>query len=224
MMGKPDNTAATGPLRVAARRPPRSAVREYAESLVVAVLLALAIRTFVVQAFVIPSGSMLPTLQIGDYLLVNKFLYDFRPIQRGDIIVFKFPRDESRDFIKRVVGLPGETVEIRGTHVLINERELTEPYAVYREPVALRPPDGAQVSRAVIPPGHLFVMGDNRDNSLDSRAWGLLDQAKVLGKASVIYCSLRSEAIPDDTPLPRFLYVLVHPSLLRWGRIGRLVQ
>src|SRR5512137_2329106 len=98
----------------------KSVVREYAEALIVAILLALVIRTFVVQAFKIPSGSMLPTLQIGDHILVNKFLYYFRPVQRGDIIVFKFPQDESRDFIKRVVGLPGDTVEIRGKQVLIN--------------------------------------------------------------------------------------------------------
>ena len=140
MGGKPDHTSATEAMRAAARRRSRSTVREYAESLIVAVLLALALRTFVVQAFVIPSGSMLPTLQIGDYLLVNKLVYRFRPIQRGDVIVFKFPRDESQDFIKRVVGLPGETVEIRGRHVLINGRELAEPYAMYQEPPALRPP------------------------------------------------------------------------------------
>jgi len=224
MRGKPDHTSAMEPVRAAPRRGSRSTIREYAESLIIAVLLALALRTFVVQAFVIPSGSMLPTLQIGDYLLVNKLVYRFRPIQRGDVIVFKFPRDESQDFIKRVVGLPGETVEIRGRHVLINGRELTEPYAMYQEPPEFRPPAGTQVSRTVIPPGHLFVMGDNRDNSLDSRAWGLLDRAKVVGEASIIYFSFRSEAIPHDTLLPGFLYALVHPSLERWERIGHLVQ
>src|SRR5574341_1681062 len=98
----------------------KSVLREYAEAVIIAVLLALVIRTFVVQAFKIPSGSMLPTLQIGDHILVNKFLYYFEPIKRGDIIVFKFPQDESRDFIKRVIGLPGETLEIRGRQVLIN--------------------------------------------------------------------------------------------------------
>jgi signal peptidase I len=224
MRGNSDHTSAAEPVRAAPRRRSHSTMREYAESLIVAVLLALALRAFVVQAFVIPSGSMLPTLQIGDYLLVNKLVYRFRPIQRGDVIVFKFPRDESQDFIKRVVGLPGETVEIRGRHVLINGRELTEPYAMYQEPLALRPPEGTQVSRTVIPPGHLFVMGDNRDNSLDSRAWGLLEESKVVGEASIIYFSLRSEAIPHDTLLPGFLYALVHPSLERWGRIGHLVQ
>src|SRR5512145_3508033 len=95
----------------------KSQIREYAEAFGVALLLALVIRTFVVQAFKIPSGSMLPTLEIGDHILVNKFMYSFRPILRGDIIVFKFPQDETRDFIKRVIGLPGETVEIRGKRV-----------------------------------------------------------------------------------------------------------
>jgi signal peptidase I len=109
----------------------KSVVREYAEALIIAVLLALVIRTFVVQAFKIPSGSMLPTLQIGDHILVNKFLLYFRPVQRGDIIVFKFPQDESRDFIKRVIGLPGETLEFRGKEVLVNGTRLDEPYAVY---------------------------------------------------------------------------------------------
>ena len=108
----------------------KSILREYAEALIIAVLLALVIRTFVVQAFKIPSGSMLPTLQIGDHILVSKFLYYFQPIRRGEVIVFKFPQDESRDFIKRVIGLPGETLEIRGKQVLINGKPLDEPYAV----------------------------------------------------------------------------------------------
>jgi len=106
-----DGKSAAEPLGVRVRRPTRSVLREYAESLIIAVLLALAIRGFVVQAFVIPSGSMLPTLQIGDYVPVNKFLYAFRPIRRGDIIVFKFPQDESRDFIKRVISVTAGAVK-----------------------------------------------------------------------------------------------------------------
>ena len=212
------------PLRVEVRRRNRSVWREYAEALITAVLLALAVRAFVVQAFVIPSGSMLPTLRIGDYLLVNKFVYVFRPIRRGDIIVFKFPRDETRDFIKRVIGLPGETLEIRDRQVFIDGKPLHESYAVYSEPPLLRSPAPYHLVPMVIPPGHLFVMGDNRDNSLDSRSWGLLEEAKVVGEASIIYFSIRSADIPYDGLIPRLLYAVVHPSLMRWGRLGQLVR
>ena len=201
----------------------KSVVREYAEALIVAILLALFIRTFVVQAFVIPSGSMLPTLQIGDYVLVNKFIYRFRPIHRDDIIVFKYPKNEAEDYIKRVIGLPGETLEIRGTQVFINGRPLDEPYAVYGST-----PFGAVTRNALgpiqIPPGKLFMMGDNRDNSLDSRFWGLLDEKKVEGKALLVYFSDRSEDVPNASWVVRMVYVLVHPSLIRWNRIGMLVQ
>ena len=204
--------------------PARSLVREYAEALIVAVLLALVIRTFVVQAFKIPSGSMLPTLQIGDHLLVNKFLYDFTSIHRDDIIVFKYPKDESRDFIKRVIGLPNDTLTIRGTHVFINGRLLDEPYAAYTEPRGLRTLEQDHVGPLIVPPGQLFVMGDNRDNSLDSRFWGFLDEHKVLGKAFLIYFSVRTEDIPYSAVIPSVAYVVVHPSLIRWSRIGRLVH
>ncbi len=216
-------SAVTSP-RVALQRQKRSVWREYAETLIVAVLLALVIRTFVVQAFVIPSGSMLPTLRIGDYLLVNKFVYLFRPIRRGDIIVFKFPQDETRDFIKRVIGLPGEILEIRDRQVFIDGKPLHEPYAVYSESPPFGSPVPYHLGPMRIPPGHLFMMGDNRDNSLDSRSWGLLEETKVLGEADIIYFSIRSAAIPYDALLPRIVYAVVHPSVMRWGRIGQLVR
>lgn len=224
MSAAPGDRPRTGPRQGGTGRPLRSRVREYAQPLMITVLVAMLLRSYVVQAFVIPSGSMLPTLKVGDYLLANKVLYDFRPIRRGDIIVFKFPLDESRDFIKRVIGLPGETVEVRDGHVRIDGRELVEPYTIFRRPLGLRADDASQVIRTAVPPGYLFVMGDNRDNSLDSRSWGLLDARKVLGKAAVIYFSLRSNAIPDSTPLPHILYAFLHPSLLRWGRIGHSVE
>lgn len=174
-----------------ARAKPKSVFREYAEAIAVAVILALFIRTFVVQAFKIPSGSMLPTLQIGDHILVNKFLYYFREPRRGDIIVFKFPLDEGRDFIKRVVGLPGETLEIRGKQVYINGKPLDEPYAVHLDANILSNPHSPRdhFGPVKIPPGHLFVMGDNRDHSMDSRFWGFLDIRKVKGEAFLIYWS-----------------------------------
>ena len=223
-MARPESKRMAHSLRVELHRPNRSVWREYAEALIIAVLLALTIRTFVVQAFVIPSGSMLPTLRIGDYLLVNKFVYLFRPIRRGDIIVFKFPQDEARDFIKRVVGLPGETLEIRDRQVFIDGKPLHEPYAVYSEPPLLGSPVPYHLGPMVIPPGHLFMMGDNRDNSLDSRSWGLLEESKVVGEASIVYFSIRSADIPYDALLPRILYAMVHPSLMRWGRLGHLVR
>jgi signal peptidase I len=202
----------------------KSMVREYAEALIIAVLLALVIRTFVVQAFKIPSGSMLPTLQIGDHILVNKFLYYFQPIRRGDIIVFKFPQDETRDFIKRVVGLPGDTVEVRGTHVLINGAPLDESYAVYGDWPVGRFGEREKLGPLVVPPDRLFMMGDNRDHSMDSRVWGFLDVHKVKGKAFIVYFSVRSDDIPYSSALASIYYVVSHPGMIRWSRLGSLVH
>lgn len=203
---------------------PKSAFREYAEALIIAVLLALVIRTFVVQAFKIPSGSMLPTLQIGDHILVNKFLYYFTSIKREDVIVFKFPQDESRDFIKRVIGLPGETLEIRGGQVFINGTPLSEPYAVFADGPLGRGLERDHLGPLVIPPDHLFMMGDNRDRSMDSRVWGLLDVHKVKGKAFIVYFSIRSEDIPYSSVIPGVVYVVAHPSLIRWNRFGTIIH
>ncbi|GAH07913.1 unnamed protein product, partial [marine sediment metagenome] len=110
----------------------KSIYREYGEAIIIAVILALFIRSYVVQAFKIPSGSMLPTLQIGDHILVNKFIYRFGKPKREDIIVFKYPKDPSRDFIKRLIGLPGDALEIRDKKVYINEKPLTEPYSIHQ--------------------------------------------------------------------------------------------
>lgn len=202
----------------------KSVLREYAEALIIAVLLALVIRTFVVQAFKIPSGSMLPTLQIGDHILVNKFLYYFQPIRRGDIIVFKFPQDETRDFIKRVIGLPGDTVEIRGKQVLINGAPLDEPYAVHGDWPAARFGEREKVGPLVVPADRLFMMGDNRDHSMDSRVWGFLDVSKVKGKAFIVYFSVRSDDIPYSSALASIYYVVSHPGMIRWSRLGSLVH
>jgi signal peptidase I len=202
----------------------KSALREYAEAFIVAILLALVIRTFVVQAFKIPSGSMLPTLQIGDHILVNKFLYYFQPIRQGDIIVFKYPQDESRDFIKRVIGLPGDTVEMRDKQVLVNGQPLAEPYAAFDDGSTPRPGERERFGPVTVPPGKLFMMGDNRDHSMDSRYWGFLDAHKVKGKAFIIYFSVRSDDIPYQSVLPSVLYTVTHPSMIRWNRLGDLVR
>ena len=186
----------------------KSTVREYFESLVVAVILALFIRTFVVQAFKIPTGSMEPNLLVGDHLLVNKFVFaptvstvehavlPTRDVRRGDVVVFKYPEEPDRDFIKRVIGLTGETVELRNQQVFINGTAIEEPYAHYLFPVS-----GGSNSEittydvrerygpVTVPDGHLFVMGDNRDNSQDSRYWGFLPGHYVKGRALTIYWS-----------------------------------
>jgi signal peptidase I len=207
----------------------KSVVREYAEAIGIAILLALFIRTFVVQAFKIPSGSMLPTLQIGDHLLVNKFIYGIRlpfagtvlvPIKepkRGDIIVFRFPRDRSTDYIKRVIGLPGDKLEIRDKTLLINDRPIDDPHAHFTSaqvlPGDISPKDN--LGPIVVPPDKYFVMGDNRDNSSDSRFWGFVDDADILGKAMIIYWSW-----DIDEPLlsvDRF-------ASIRWDRLGDIIR
>lgn len=180
--------------------------RDTIEAIVVALLLAFVIRAFVVQAFKIPSGSMLDTLQIGDHLLVSKFAYDVRlpsniwldttdgkvlaqtgDPERGDIIVFKFPEDETKDFIKRVIGLPGETLEVRDKVVYINGNVIEEPYVLHTKPN--NTPVRDNFGPVTIPEDQYFVMGDNREGSYDSRWWGPVKREKIVGKALIIYWS-----------------------------------
>lgn len=171
--------------------------------------LTYAIRGALVQAYKLPTGGMLPTLLIGDRILVDKFSYRFTNPDHGEIIVFKFPQDERRDFIKRVIGLPGETVEIREKQVLIDGRPLEEAYAMHLDTQIMSNPPSPRDSFApvIVPEGHLFVMGDNRDHSLDSRFWGFLDRSKVKGKVRTIYWSW------DSTT-----------NRVRWQRIGQPVR
>ena len=198
----------------------KSTFREYFESLVVAVILALFVRTFGFQAFKIPTGSMEPNLLVGDHLLVNKFAFaptlsgveravlPIRPVERGEVLVFKFPEEPERDFIKRVIGLPGETLELRNQVIYINGAPLVEPYAHYQLPPAGQMATGGEngdVRRkygpVTIPEGHYFMMGDNRDDSQDSRYWGFLPAAYVKGRALFIYWSFGG------------------PQGTRWGRL-----
>jgi signal peptidase I len=195
----------------------KSTAREYFESLVIAGILALFVRTFDFQAFKIPSGSMEPNLLIGDHLLVNKMVFGptgsslermvmpVRSVVRGDVLVFKYPEEPSRDFIKRVVGLPGETLELKGTQVYINGQPLSEPYALYqRLPDMLLPGDVRRAYGPVtIPDGHYFMMGDNRDDSQDSRYWGFLPAGHIKGRALFVYWSFGG---PDGTRWNRFLH------------------
>ena len=205
----------------------KSTVREYFESIVVAVILALFVRTFVFQAFKIPTGSMKPNLLVGDHLLVNKFIFapaaspleravlPMRPIERGDVVVFKFPEEPERDFIKRVIGLPGDTLELKNQTIHINGMPLIEPYAHYLfPPLDQGQADGFDLRRkygpVTVPAGHYFMMGDNRDDSQDSRFWGFLPASYVKGRALFIYWSFDT---PDDGSAPTsFLGV-------RWDRL-----
>ena len=187
----------------------KSTLREYFESIVIAVILALFVRTWVVQAFKIPTGSMENNLLIGDHLLVNKFVFGptlggledavlpVRDIRRGDVVVFKYPDEPERDFIKRVIGLPGETLELRNKKVYINGQPLEEDYVHFLDPVA----QGQEVTSidvrerygpVRVPENQYFVMGDNRDNSQDSRYWGFLPANYIKGKALMIYWSYES--------------------------------
>jgi signal peptidase I len=201
--------------------PKRSRLRENVEAILVAVVIALFIRTFVVQAFKIPSGSMKPTLQVGDHILVNKFIYGIRipylgtvvlPVknpQRGDIVVFRFPVDPRKDFIKRVIGVPGDVIEIRDKTIYINGRQLNHDVGVFSDPRtiagSLKPRDN--LGPITVPKDGLFVMGDNRDESFDSRFWGFVPIRDVSGKAFIIYWSWDSDNFR-----------------VRWGRLAGLLN
>ena len=200
----------------------KSTLREYTEAVVIAILLALVIRTFIVQAFKIPSGSMIETLQIGDHILVNKFLYGvrvpftnlelfrIRKPRRLDVIVFKYPEDESKDFIKRIIGEPGDVVEVRNKTVYVNGQALAEPYTIHRDPTVLPPQSQSprdNFGPITVPEDSYFAMGDNRDQSLDSRFWGTVKLEKIKGKAFMIYWSWDGAR-----------------TWVRWNRIGHLIS
>ena len=206
-----------------------SALSENIQILCVALLVAFFIRTFVVQAFKIPSGSMLPTLQIGDYIFVNKFVYGIKiPFTRktlipigqprvNDIIVFQYPPNPKLDYIKRVIAISGDVVEIRDKQVFVNKKPFVDPYAHFEDPV-IRPANldhRDNFGPITVPANSLFVMGDNRDNSQDSRFWGFVRNGDVRGKAWRVYWSW-----DIDQPL----LSLGRLSSIRWARFGRAVH
>jgi len=199
----------------------KSIVREYAEAILIALLLALFIRTFVVQAFKIPSGSMLNTLLIGDHILVNKFIYGIKnpfnghtwvPVEkpeRGDVIVFEYPLNPKQDYIKRVIGVEGDRIEIKDKKIYLNGEPQNEPYTIYLDnkiiPAGIQ--DRDNMAPITVPPHSLFVMGDNRDNSYDSRFWKFVDLDEVKGQAFILYWSWDK-----------------NNHSVRWSRIGNLVH
>ncbi|PLX80118.1 MAG: signal peptidase I [Desulfuromonas sp.] len=208
-------------------KPKKPWYREYGEALIIAGILAIILRTFVIQAFKIPSGSMEETLLIGDHLLVNKFIYGsqvplfddrilrIRHPERGDVIVFEFPGDADksyfnrRDFIKRVVGTPGDKVEVRNKKVFVNGERLAFEQEIHRDPNIVGPGYGPRdnMPMVTVPPESYFVMGDNRDQSFDSRFWGFVPENNIKGLAFIKYWSWNSEET-----MPRF------------NRIGRLIE
>jgi len=201
----------------------KSIWREYTESIIIAVLLALVIRTFVVQAFKIPSGSMEDTLLIGDHLLVNKFIYGtqlpftdkqiltLRDPKRGDVVVFEYPEDPRKDFIKRVIGLPGDVVEGKDKKVYVNGKLYENVHEVHKEieniPKEQNPRD--TFGPIVVPENSYFVMGDNRDRSYDSRFWKFVRRDQLKGLAFIKYWSI-------DGPWYKFN--------IRWRNIGQLID
>jgi signal peptidase I len=228
-------------------RSPKSAARQYAESIGLALILAIVMRSSFVQAYVIPSGSMEPTILVGDRIFVNKvayglripetiagvpvpglssgkYLFHFAPIHRGDIIVFTPPYDRSIDLIKRVIGVPGDRVQVIDGVVWRNGDRIPDPHAYRSRSEGARspylaadnfPPRDSRHPEAVpapvvVPPGKLFMMGDNRDDSYDSRFWGFADQNDVEGRASVIYFSWNHDE-PGALPL-------------RWNRFGKVLD
>jgi signal peptidase I len=205
------------------KRSKKSVAWEYIEAIIIAIILAFIIRKFVIQAYKIPSGSMLETLQIGDHILVNKFIYYLKEPERGDIIVFKYPKDKKRDFIKRLIGLPGETIEIRDKRVFINGKPLDESYIEFKDPdntfnknhpafyIDPYARNRDNYGPRTIPEDSYFMMGDNRDFSQDSRYWGLLDRELIEGKALIIYWSWNKS---DRGLLKK----------VRWNRIGELLH
>ncbi|MCD6548571.1 MAG: signal peptidase I [Thermodesulfobacterium sp.] len=199
----------------------QSKIWDWTKSILIALVLALFIRAFIVQAYKIPSGSMIPTLLIGDYLLVNKLAYGIRnPIkndfiyfrklpERQEIVVFTYPLNKKLDFIKRVIGLPGDTVEIVNKKVYVNGKLLKEPYVQFNDPEIypkeVSPRDN--YGPVKVPPGYIFVLGDNRDQSYDSRFWGFVPINYLKGKALIIYFSWDSKNFK-----------------IRFNRIGNLIQ
>jgi signal peptidase I len=203
----------------------KSIFKEYIEPIIIAVLIALFVRSFIVQAFKIPSSSMEPTLLVGDYLLVNKFLYgiripftdkkilSFKKPQRGDIIVFIYPKDRSKDFIKRVIGQEGEKVSIVQNKIYINDQLVEDPWGHFSDKNVLSRylPSIEGFGPVVVPKDSLFVLGDNRDNSQDSRFWGFVHLDEVKGKAFIIYFSLD-------------WYARQVLDKVRWVRLGKLIR
>lgn len=224
----------------------KSTAREYYEALLIAVIFVNFARIFVFQAFKIPTGSMEDNLRVGDHIIVNKFIYGpgkgygllpLRDIRRGDIIVFRYPLQPDTDFVKRVIGMPGDVIEIRDKKVAINGKPLDEPYVIHDDPQiyplqpALPEPYRSrdQFGPYTVPEGHYFAMGDNRDRSSDSRYWGTVPRSMIKGRAFMVYWSFRGTPPPPDAPagdrIRELFGVVVHFfTRTRWDRTFFIVD
>jgi signal peptidase I len=229
-----------------AKKRDRSVFREYFELIAETAVFVFFVMTFIVQAFQIPTGSMEPTLLVGDFLLVNKLVYTNtdnpidklflprRPVRRQDIVVFKYPNELAKDFVKRVIGLPGETVEIRNKQVFINDKPLEEKYKVHNDSQVIGKSDYYQYSDSIrdnygpvnVPAGHIFVMGDNRDNSADSRYWGFLPETYLKGRPWLIYFSYKAErdAYLKTGLRDRLKKIVSFIPRARWNRFFKIIH
>lgn len=240
-MGKPITTnvmeertdVARPPVRY--RRMERPLWRDYAEASVIALVIVFVLRTFVVQAYRIPSQSMEDTLLAGDFVLVNKVAYHFGEPKPGQVIVFKYPLNPDKSYVKRVVALPGQTVAIRNKVLFIDGKPAPSYPGVKHTDSKILPPDFSSRDNfgpIQVPPDNLFVLGDNRDDSQDSRVWGFVPKANLIGKAMFVYWSWKPDPkapkweSPYITPLfAIFFYNLTHfPSRMRWDRLGQVVR
>jgi len=182
-------------------------VRDYFEAAIIAVLLSLFVRTFLFEAFKIPTPSMESSLMVGDHIIVDKFALgprlDFeggvlpmRDIRRGEVVVFKFEREPEKDYVKRIVGLPGDEVKVDNKILYVNGKAINEPYVQHIDASVIQDRDFLAPVR--VPPGHYFAMGDNRDNSADSREWGFVSRSQIRGRAMFVYWSV-APPVPVST-------------------------
>jgi signal peptidase I len=225
----------------------KSTIREYYEALLIAVIFVNFARIFAFQAFKIPTGSMEDNLKVGDHIIVNKFIYGpgttlggmlpLREIRRGDIIVFRYPLQPDTDFVKRVIGLPGDTVEVHDKIVSVNGKPLAEPYVIHVDPTIYPPrPQLPEPYRSrdqfgpyFVPQGQYFAMGDNRDRSSDSRYWGTVPRSMIKGKAFMVYWSFEGTPPSPDAPssarIKELAGVVVHFfTKTRWERTFFIVD
>lgn len=210
----------------------RSAARDYVEAIFVAAIIAVVLRAFVVQAYRIPSDSMVNTLLPGDYILVSKLAYQLGDPKPGDVLVFQYPLNPSKDFVKRCIAVEGQTVAIRDKAVYVDSQAAPVPPEVVFSDSRVIPANLSNRDNfgpVVVPPGYVFVLGDNRDDSRDSRDWGFLDRRLIRGEALFVYWSWTPDPRVPKWESPYILpiltipfYNLVHfPQRMRWGRIGK---